>query len=84
MICSVYGQHYTDDPGVSTVPGVSTAPGVSTDPGVSTAPGVSTDPGQTDKPQSSSNTVLVAGVAVTAFVLALAAFCIVVLVVWWR
>ena len=38
-------------------------------------PGVSTTPGQTDKPQSSSNTVMVAGVAVPVVVLVFAAVC---------
>ena len=37
-----------------------------------------------DEPQSSSNTVLVAGVAVSVVVLVLAAVCIVVMVIWWR
>ena len=51
---------------------------------MSAAPGVSTDPGQTDKPQLSSNIVMVAGVAVSVVVLVFAAVCILVLVVWWR
>ena len=65
-ICSVYAQHRTDDPGVST------------------ATGESTDPGPTDKPQSSSNTVMVAGVAVPVVVLMLAGVFIVVMVIWRR
>ena len=44
-------------------------------PGVSTAPEVYIDPGQTDNSQLSSNTVLVAGVAVPVVVLVLAAVC---------
>ena len=41
-------------------------------PGVSTAPELYIDPGQTDNSQLSSNTVLVAGVAVSVIVLVLA------------
>ena len=52
------------------------------DSGASTAPGVSTDPGQTDT--SSSNIVMVAGVAVSVIVLVLAAICIILMVIWWR
>ena len=59
----------------------STATGVSTHPGVFTASGVSTHP---DKPQLSSNIVMVAGVAVSVVVVVFAAVCILVLVVWWR
>ena len=44
--------------------------------------GESTDLGQTDN--LSSNTVIVAGVAVSVVVLVLAAVSILVLVVWWR
>ena len=51
-------------------------------PGISTTTGVLTDPGQTDN--SSSNIVMVAGIAVSVVVLVLAAVCIVVLVVWLR
>ena len=65
-----------------TATGVFTKPGVSTAVGISTATGVSTDPGQTDN--SSSNIVMVAGVAVSVIVLVFAAVCILVLVVWWR
>ena len=61
--------------------GVSTATGISTD---HTVPRVSTAPDQTNNSQLSSNTVLVAGVAVSVIVLVLAAVCIVVLVVWLR
>ena len=51
---------------------------------VSTDPGVFTEPGKTDEPQSSNNTILVAGVAASVFVLVLTAVCIVVMVIWWR
>ena len=51
---------------------------------MSAAPGVSSDTGQTDKPQSSSNIVMVAGVAVSVVVLVLTDVCIAVLVIWLR
>ena len=51
-------------------------------PGISTTTGVLTDPGKTDN--LSSNTVIVAGVAVSVVVLVFAVVSSVVLVVWLR
>ena len=51
-------------------------------PGISTTTGVATGPDHTDN--SSSNIVMVAGVAVSVVVLVFAAVCIVVMIIWWR